>query len=107
MVIMKARNNFLNLAKLNKVFFLKCFLILYLVTTSTSSPQVNQEIYSEEDLLAIDSSPHEVIHQLAMETFSVAQGTILLPPPSFQPSGKGNHKFLLGNIGLNENPTGF
>jgi hypothetical protein len=59
-----------------------------LVTIATSSPQVNQEIYSEEDLLAIDSSPREVIDQLAVETVSDAQGTLLLPPPAFQPTGK-------------------
>ena len=59
-----------------------------MVIITTSSPQVNQEIYSEEDLLAIDSSPHEVIDQLAVETFSNAQGTLLLPPPSFKPTGK-------------------
>jgi hypothetical protein len=59
-----------------------------LFTITTSSPQVNQEIYSEEDLLAIDSSPHEVIDQLAVETVSDAQGALLLPPPAFQPTGK-------------------
>ena len=47
--------------------------------------QVNQEIYSEEDLLAIDSSPEEVIDQVAVETVSDNKGTIVLPPPSFRP----------------------
>ena len=76
------------LAKPHQIFPLKVFLIFHLVRLSTSSPQVNQEIYSEEDLLAIDSSPHEVIDQLAVETFSDAQGTAVLPPPAFQPTGK-------------------
>ena len=51
------------------------------------SAQVNQEIYSKEDLLAIDSSPEEVIDQLAVESFSNAQGTRVLPPTAFNPSG--------------------
>ena len=107
MVIMKSRYHFLLLAKFNKIYHLKCFLTLCLVTISTTSPQVNQEIYSEEDLLAIDSSPHEVIDQLAVETFSDAQGAAVLPPPAFMPTGKGNHQFILGNIGLNESLAGF
>ena len=49
---------------------------------------MNQEIYSEEDLLAIDSSPEEVIDQLAVESYSDGQGTVVLPPPSFNPIGK-------------------
>ena len=77
------------LTKPHQIFPLKVFLIIHLLTISTSSPQVNQEIYSEEDLLAIDSSPHEVIDQIALETFSDAQGAVLLPPPSFQTTGKG------------------
>ena len=52
---------------------------------AATSSQVNQEIYSEEDLLAIDSSPEEVIDQLAVESYSDGQGTVVLPPPSFNP----------------------
>merc|ERR1712123_127306 len=51
------------------------------------SAQVNQEIYSKEDLLAIDSSHQEVIDQLAVESFSNAQGTRVLPPKASNPSG--------------------
>ena len=86
-LILKARNHFFDFGETNKIFPLKGVLIYHLLTISTSSPQVNHKIYSEEDLLAIDSSPHEVIDQLAVETFSDAQGTVLLPPPSFQPTG--------------------
>ena len=60
----------------------------YLTAIATSSPQVNQEIYSEEDLLAIDSAPHEVIDQIAVETVSDYQGNVLLPPRSYRPTGK-------------------
>ena len=84
------------LTKPHQIFPLKVFLIIHLVTISTSSPQVNQEIYSEEDLLAIDSSPHEVIDQLAVETFSDAQGTAFLPPPSFKPTGE--KYFIINSI---------
>ena len=87
-MVMKRRNNVVPSEKCNQIFTLKVVLIFYLIKIATSSPQVNQEIYSEEDLLAIDSSPHEVIDQIAVETASDAQGTILLPPPSFKPSGK-------------------
>ena len=68
--------------------FKKSALFMTLSLISTISPQVNQEIYSEEDLLAIDSSPGEVIDQLAVETFSDGQATVMLPPPSFNPTGK-------------------
>ena len=88
MVVLKARNNFLSVPKFNQIFPLKGVLLFFLIAISTSSPQVNHKIYSEEDLLAIDSSPHEVIDQLAVETFSDAQGTAVLPPPEFQPTGK-------------------
>ena len=39
-------------------------------------------------MLAIDSSPHEVIDQLAVEKFSDGQGAAVLPPPSFNPTGE-------------------
>ena len=55
---------------------------------AATSSQVNHEIYSEEDLLAIDSSPEEVIDQLAVESYSDEQGTVVLPPPFFDPTGK-------------------
>ena len=81
MVVLKARINFLSVPKCNQIFPLKGVLLFSLIAISTSSPQVNHKIYSEEDLLAIDSSPH-------VETFSDAQGTAVLPPPAFQPTGK-------------------
>jgi hypothetical protein len=56
---------------------------------ANSSPQVNRVIYSEEDLLAVDSSPQK--------TFSDAQGTAVLPPPSFKPNGEKD--FTIDNIG--------
>ena len=63
--------------------FIKSALFTMLSLIATISPQVNQEIYSEEDLLAIE----EVIDQLAVETFSDEQATVVLPPPSFNPTG--------------------
>jgi len=59
--------------------------MLFSLVFSRIGCQVNQEIYSEEDLLAIDSSPEEVIDQVAVETVSDNKGTIVLPPPSFRP----------------------
>ena len=66
-------------------------ILIYLTTIAKSSPQVNHKIYSEEDLLAIDSSPQGVVDQLAVETFSDVKGTAVLPPPSFNPSGETNN----------------
>ena len=87
LLILKAINHLFYFGETNKIFPLKGVLIFHLLTISTSSPQVNHKIYSEEDLLAIDSSPPEVIDQLAVETVSDAQGTFVLPPSSFQPTG--------------------
>jgi hypothetical protein len=73
------------------LFALKAVILMYLTTIATSSPQVNHNIYSEEDLLAIDSSPKGVVDQLAVETFSDVKGTAILPPPSFKPSSETNN----------------
>ena len=57
-------------------------------TSSVPLPQVNQEIYSEEDLLAIDSSINEeFIDQVAVESDNDI-AVAVLPPPSFIPTGK-------------------
>ena len=66
---------------------MQAILTFYLSQVANCSPQVNQEIYSEEDLLAIDSSPQEYIDQLAVETNREVQATVVLPPASFRPTG--------------------
>jgi hypothetical protein len=82
------RKIILNMVVMKPKTYQICVLLFQLIARATSSPQVNHKIYSEEDLLAIDSSPSEVIDQLAVETVNDAQGTVVLPPPDFKPTGE-------------------